>query len=525
MSAPFGLWLGAVVLAGAAAVAILPAPRRIRAAAFLAVLILAPVLVAADNWSTERFVELRDQPVLVAVGALMGAGVLAVLARWLGARPAAFALLIIAALPFRLPVDLGESANLLIPLYLAIAAPAGLAALRALRAPDASASARPVGPWIPRTDESVVGSLKGPARLIPPALAASVVLFAVQSAYSEDFSAALNELAFFFAPFALAFALLLEARWSPSVLRAALTILVAEGLLFVGVATGQYVAGEVFWNEKVIEGNDAHTWFRVNSLFFDPNIFGRYLGVTMVIGAAIVAFAVDRREVAVAAGLYAVALVGMGMSFSQSSLVALMAGLVVIAMVRWRPRWALLAGGLAAAGVVAGLLFGGSSEELSVGQSLDSQSSGRGGLVTGGAELFGNRPLAGYGSGAFETEFREEFGGGRGVAVTSHTEPITVAAEQGAVGLAVYGTLLAVSLLALLEGMRTLTRSRQRAEAPLARGEESRFRQTKIARVGIFAAYTAMIVHSFVYAAFLTDPITWALLAIGLALTPSAASD
>ena len=71
--------------------------------------------------------------------------------------------------------------------------------------------------------------------------------------------------------------------------------------------------------------------------------------------------------------------------------------------------------------------------------------------------------------------------------------------------------------------MRALSRSRHRAEAPLARGETSSFRHTNIGRVAIFAAFTAMIVHSFVYAAFLTDPLTWALLAAGLALTPSAA--
>ena len=37
-------------------------------------------------------------------------------------------------------------------------------------------------------------------------------------------------------------------------------------------------------------------------------------------------------------------------------------------------------------------------------------------------------------------------------------------------------------------------------------------------RVAVVAGFVAMIVHSLAYAAFLTDPITWALLAAGFAL-------
>ena len=67
-------------------------------------------------------------------------------------------------------------------------------------------------------------------------------------------------------------------------------MLAHRGLLFLLVGVGEYVSGELLWNDKVISGNEAHTYFRVNSLFWDPNILGRYLAVTMTVLAAIVAY-------------------------------------------------------------------------------------------------------------------------------------------------------------------------------------------------------------------------------------------
>ena len=66
--------------------------------------------------------------------------------------------------------------------------------------------------------------------------------------------------------------------------------MVIEALVFSLVAFGQYAAGDVFWNPEVIASNEAHTYFRVNSLFWDPNILGRYLAVTMAVLATAVAF-------------------------------------------------------------------------------------------------------------------------------------------------------------------------------------------------------------------------------------------
>ena len=77
------------------------------------------------------------------------------------------------------------------------------------------------------------------------------------------------------------------------------------------------------------------------------------------------------------------------------------------------------------------------------GGSTSNATSGRTKLIDGGLELFADRPLYGYGSGSFETEYQRHGDASAANATSaSHTIPITVAAEQGIVGLAVYVALL-----------------------------------------------------------------------------------
>jgi hypothetical protein len=44
-----------------------------------------------------------------------------------------------------------------------------------------------------------------------------------------------------------------------------------------------------------------------------------------------------------------------------------------------------------------------------------------------------------------------------------------------------------------------------------------------VARAAVAAAFVALVVHTLLYAAFLEDPLAWALLAVGSALAPAAA--
>ena len=46
----------------------------------------------------------------------------------------------------------------------------------------------------------------------------------------------------------------------------------------------------------MIRSNEFHTYFRVNSVFWDPNIYGRYLALVIVIAMAALLWAKERRS-------------------------------------------------------------------------------------------------------------------------------------------------------------------------------------------------------------------------------------
>jgi O-antigen ligase len=141
---------------------------------------------------------------------------------------------------------------------------------------------------------------------------------------------------------------------------------------------------------------------------------------------------------------------------------------------------------------------------------LDDATSGRYGLISGGAALAKERPVLGWGTGSFSRQFRRhERTTAERAASASHTIPVTVAAEQGLVGLAVYLALLAAAF------WRLLRRGASRHQS----------QDITAARAAVGAAFAALILHTWLYAAFLEDPLTWALLALGTALTALPATE
>ena len=486
-------WLGVLAACAAAATALVARPPRVRAAAMVLALVLAPALIAGDVWDTERFRDLRDSPAQLAALAALGVAGISVLTALILRRPAALPLLAFGVLAFRIPVELGgATSNLLLPLYFVIASGTTAAAIAAWTRPPAEDRAPPEGGSGPGS--SSLTELA--ARVLPWLLAGFLVLYALQSAYSSDLSKATETVAFFFVPFAVLLALLLEIRWTSRLLTALFAIVFLEGLLFVLVGAFQFATRDLFWNPTLIAGNEVHVYFRVNSLFWDPNVFGRYLILAVLAATAYMVWT-RRSDRAIAAALGCVVLIaGLTLSFSQSSIFALLAGLVTLVALRWGVRWGLASGAVLAV-AAAGLVLAAGVEPTSS-RSLDIRSSGRVSLVKGGLEMAEDRPAYGYGSGSFQHEFAQrhlavdEPAGG----AISHSEPVTVAAEQGAVGLLLYGALVLAGFVALLGAAPLI---------PAPRG-------------ALVACFVAMVAHSLAYAGFLIDPVTWALLGVGLAL-------
>jgi putative inorganic carbon (HCO3(-)) transporter len=474
---------GAVVAVLLAAAALLAREPRARAGAMLGALLLAPVLLLADIWDSPQLAVVRDHPLPSAVGGVVAVGVVLALAVAMTRNAFVLPLLVLAALPFRVPIEVGgTTSNLLVPLYVVIAAGAVASIARGLRE-----DARPATRWEP-------GWL---SRL----LALSVALYGIQATYSADFDKALQGIAFFIVPFALLYLLLAQVEWTEELLRLCFGLLVGLALAFSAVGYVEYATKHIFLNPKLIASNDLHTYFRTNSVFFDPNIYGRFLVVAMLAVAAAMLQTARARLLWGGAVVLAALWAGLLLTLSQSSLGALLVGLATLAVLRWGARRVLLPAAGVLALAVAAVLITPSTFGVNL-HNLDSTSSGRTQLVRGGGDLFAARPMAGYGSGSFVREYRrhERRRLSSDASTASHTIPVTVAAEQGVIGLAVYVALLIAAFARLLRGAAA-----------------------SVARSAIAAAFLALLFHTLVYAAFLEDPMTWALLGVGTALAAAAA--
>jgi O-antigen ligase len=476
MDAPVPLILAALFAAGAL---VARAPRA-RAAAMLGALVLAPLILGFHIADSDQVKPLRDHPSLAVAGAVGAVVALAILAVLFDRRPTWLPVAAAATLPFRVPIASGGStANLLVPLYLVVAAGAAAYALPRLAGRERAEGGRPPG-------------------ALEWALAASVALYGIQASYSDDFGHALENVVFFYVPFALLFALVARVAWTPRLARVCLGVLVVLALALVGVGFVEYATRHLFLNPKVIASNQLEDYFRVNSLFFDPNIYGRFLALVMLLLAGWLLWARRQREVVAGALLLAVLWGGLVLTFSQSSFTALLVGLAILGAMRWSVRWALMLSGAALVVAVAFVALAPGAVHLDLGnsKSADKATSGRYDLVKGGLKLFRDEPLVGQGSGSFARDYRRaEHVSPERAASASHTIPVTVAAEQGVVGLVVYLALLAAALARLFRGARAWPE-----------------------RAAVAAAFVALVAHSMMYAAFLEDPLTWTLLGAGTAM-------
>ena len=486
---------GTVALAAALAAAGVLVLRDPRARAWVmpVALVLALGAVALISGSTISD-ELADRASLVVAAGAAGVVALAVLTVLFVRKPGWFALAVIFTLPFRIPVPTGndDTASLLLPLYGVLAAGV-LAHLWRVSRGEAED--------LMRDDPR--------ARRVMQALAIVIVLYAAQALYSSDLEHAVKTLGFFYVPFAVGMRLLVEIRWSRRLVLQALGVTVGLALLFAAVGFVELATGRLLIsNEKVLSANDLKPYFRVNSLFFDPNVYGRFLALVMVVLAGVLLWAPARRDVARVAVALALLWAALVLTLSESSFAALLVGLAALAALRWRslPVLAVCGGGVAIGLALVLLAPGPLGIETDSFSAVNETSSGRAKLVRGGLEMAADRPVFGYGSGSFSDQYRkrERVMSSR-ISAESHTIPVTVAGEQGVVGLAAYLWLLFTAFALVFGGLRRTLR-RRRASVVL------------VARCVVAAAFCALLLHTLVYAAFLEDPLTWTLLAMAAAL-------
>jgi O-antigen ligase len=406
------------------------------------------------------------------VGLLLVAVCAYVFHRWPFVLPFA-ALACVAA---RIHVHVGSTeANLLVPMYGVVAAAALLLAWELWQG---DARIRELGP-------------------VAWPLAAFVGWGGLSMIWTQDVRQGAIELLFFYLPFGLLAVALARLRWSRLIALGLLVEVTAMAVIFAAIGIYQYEAHKLFWNQKLVVSNAYAPFYRVNSVFWDPSIYGRFLVVAILALLVVVLFGRDRRWLLGATAAIAVIWAGLFFSYSQSSFAALAAGVVIAAIFAWGRRGIALAVATLLVVVAAGLAVPSVRHDLFGHSAGKSATSGRGTLVRRGLHIAVHHPVAGVGLGGFKHAYADLAGlkGKEPNAAASHTTPVTVAAEGGIVGFALYAWLL---VAALLLAFRRFARDLPGLTA-LALG----------------LVLTAIAVHSLFYSAFFEDPTVWA--AIGLA--------
>jgi O-antigen ligase len=423
----------------------------------------------------------------LAVAALLGLCAVGALGVRLVLRhPTLWFVLLGVALPIRTPVSFGsQEASLLVPLYAVILL--GLAA------------------WIwGRLRGGIAGSGPEGPRVLNLPLAAFVAYVLLSILWSADPAEGAARAAFFYLPFVLLYLLVL-AWWPRARALAALAVTTLAGASVAAlVGLYQYATREIWWNETLQQANVYSRFFRVNGIFYDPNILGRYLAIGILTALAL---AWVRRRPVELAGLGAVTVVmgaGLMVTFSRSSALMLMVGLVLLAARAVGPLRA-AAGGAALLLVLGGASIAASGNirhAVTDGDRLERVSEGRFDLMEGGLEIWRDDPVLGAGLGGFERRFEETLTPveqRRVRVVVSHNAPVTVLSEAGLAGAGLF------LLLIVGAGWATARGSRDQGDAGWARW-------TLSAQLG------GILVHSLLYAALFEDPFTWVIAAGAVAL-------
>ncbi len=404
---------------------------------------------------------------LVLVLVLGIAGLAAVVHRYPTVVPVAVFL----TAPFRVPVTLGDQkAFLLLPLYVVLIAGAVALLVRVSQGAD----------------------LPDVSRLLAIPATVLIGLWSISLLWSSDVRAGTIEVAFFLFPFGVLAAVVARspvASWLPRAL-AVTVVALASGFALVGLS--QLWTENLYFARDLEVSNAYTTYFRTTSLFADSSIYGRQLVVGMVVLVAALWLA----RIALWAGVVLLAFLGAGLyfSYSQSSMIALVVGVLGVSLIAADriDRRVLLAGTavivVAAIAIVATSVRGDSAQKFT---------SGRSTLVQGTWRVFVDNPIAGAGVGAQPKASREAAGGKRKKAKNaSHTAPLTVAAELGILGIAAYLAFLAGACRLLL----------------LA------FRENRALGLGLVGVLLVLFVHSLFYSAFFEDPLTWGVLAVAAAV-------
>lgn len=441
-------------------------------------------------------------PALVMAGVAVGVLVIFGLALLFRAKPIALIWGLVLTMPLRVPIPVGgQSVFLLAPLYLVV-----LAGLLSVTQPLA-AGGRHTGSAAGAEDldrpPDGRPALWREDRLRLP-LAGLIAVSGLSLLYTAGPVTGAIRFFCFWVAFALAYHISSQLLDAETLRRQVTVALLGSGAVLAAVGLAERVTGSVIYNSKVAEGYFKATALRVNSLFWDPNMFGRFLVLVLIMCVVELAAGRSKRMIWFAGITAALALPALFFTFSRSSFLALGAVAILVAGRFFGAKKALIVAVVLVLVVVALFVFIDSPKfnlpKYQARLYWEKLFSGRLGLVQGGLAIFASHPLVGVGLGAFPSVFpRFRPPGYRWKVIESHNSLVTVAAELGLVGLVLLGWLL----------VRYVDVAR--------RALGGRSADPMLGAVAVFGM-VGIFVHSFFYGALFEDPFTWLFLALSVAL-------
>ena len=389
--------------------------------------------------------------------------------------------LALVCVPIRIGVHLGSShSKLLVPLYVVIAGATVLLVWDLMAGDD-------------RVRE--LGRMSWPLALL-------VAWTGVSLLWTRDVHDGAVEVLAFYVPFTLVAIGVARLPWQELGMRALYALVTLMGIVFAIVGFYQYQTRDIFQNPKVITANAYAPFFRVNSVFWDPSVYGRFLVLAMLPSVVLLALGRLGRLTAAAVTVLVVMWAGLLISFSQSSFFALLVVVAAGLFLFW--RWKSLAVVIAAAAVLAGIAVAQPQVRQRLQHhtihGLNEASSGRASLVAQGIRIAEANPIRGVGVGGFKKAYakRVHLKGKEPKTAASHNTAVTVAAETGVPGLVLFAWLLGAAFGQAFRG--------RRSALSLAAG------------IGLAAIFC----HSLFYNAFFEDPMTWGLFGLAALGAPVA---
>lgn len=436
----------------------------------------------------DRLGEWGSSPTTLAGMILAGLVALALVAgaaHLLDQRPLIWFVLLGLALPVRVPIALGDgdTARLLVPLYGVILIGVAILIGRRVRGRGAE--------------------IADPGAMVGWATAAFVAWTVASASWSSDPEESAVKLVFFYLPFTVLWLCVLG-LWGRRALPTLSATTIALAIPVATLALYQFATRDIFWNATLQQANVYSRLYRVNAIFFDPNILGRWLAICLVGAFALALWRARPRDALLLSVGGVVLLAGLIVTFSRSSALMLMVGLAILAWRAFGRRTTILVlGCLVIAGSIGALATSDQIRRAATSyERLEQVSEGRFGLIRGGIDIWRAHPVRGGGLGSFADRFSEtldERARNRTRVVISHNTPVTVLAEGGLIG----GILLALLAVALA--------------ARLAQGTRTAGADAWFAYAGL-AVLAGILLHAVFYSGLFEDPYAWVIAAGALAL-------